>query len=258
MKIRTRPSLRAARAGRAWYDSPWRIIGSAVSAAAAIAVVAVVLALVVVPRVTGGGSLTVLTGSMEPTLRPGDVVVTRGVTGAQVCAEVSVGTIVTFLAAPDDPALITHRVVGKTIGTFDDGTSCRLITQGDANSARDEPVSPEQVRGVFLYALPGLGWARQWVGDNLHLVAVIAVALVVGHSLWSGSRRPRTRVLSVPGAAPATTPSSSAPDPVSERENALRERELALRERELAVRERELDLQTDDTQDPYPFVKNEA
>ncbi len=258
MTTRTR-AVPIPRGRRAWYDSPWRIAGHALSATATIAVVALVLALAVVPRLLGGASLTVLTGSMEPTFRPGDVVVTRGITAQEVCADVAVGTVVTFLPEPGDPSLITHRVVGKTIGTFDDGTSCRLITQGDANSARDAPVSPEQVRGVFLYGLPGLGWVRQWVGQNLTLLAVVGAAALVGYGLWSGSRRPRTRVLSlpVPAAAPAApTPPVAAPG--DEREIDLRERELVLRERELAVRERELALRTAGRPDPSATVTNEA
>jgi signal peptidase len=251
----------SARVRRAWYDSPWRIAGHALSTTCTVALVALVLALAVVPRLAGGASLTVLTGSMEPTLRPGDVVVTRGVTPHEVCTEVAVGTIVTFLPRPDDPALITHRVVGKTIGTFDDGTGCRLITQGDNNSARDEPVSPEQVRGVFLYGLPTVGWARQWVGDHLPVVGVALAVAVLGYGLWSGSRRPRTRVLSVPGIAGGTPPGVH-PEPAAsaatERDRELRERELLLRERELAVRERELTLRSAGTPDPSTPVTSEA
>ena len=118
----------------------------------------------VVPRVLGGDSLTVLSGSMEPTFSPGDVVVVKGVTEAEVCSDVSVGSIVTYFPEPNDPTLITHRVIGKTIGTFEDGTSCRLITQGDANTVVDEPISPAQVRGVFMYGVPGI-WSGAPVGS---------------------------------------------------------------------------------------------
>lgn len=267
----SRSLRRAVRLRPAWYDSPWRIAGHAVSAALTIVVLAAVVALLVVPRVTGGASLTVLTGSMEPSLRPGDVVVTRGIDVDQVCSEVAIGTIVTYLPNPGDPALITHRVVGKTVGTFEDGTSCRLITQGDNNSAVDDPVSPAQVRGVFLYGLPKLGWARQWVGDNVQAVLVAAAVALVGYGLWSTTRRPRTRVLALPGSAPAGAtnptgagggPSPQPPgpwpgDPVSTvREQELRERELAVRERELALREQELALRTEP--DPSHPVTSEA
>lgn len=247
---------------RAWYDSPWRIAGHVLSSTATVLVIGLVVALVVVPRLTGGAALTVLTGSMEPTFRPGDLVVTRGMSPDEVCAQVSVGTVVTFFPEPNDPALITHRVVGKTIGDFDDGTGCRLITQGDNNSATDDPVSPEQVRGVFLYGLPKLGWVRQWVGDHLQVVGLLAAAAVVCYLLWPGSRRSRTRVLSVPGpvqpAPSAPGPAPAPPAVMSDRERDLRERELDLREREIALRERELALRGPAAADPSTPVTSEA
>lgn len=247
---------RTVRIRRSWYDSPWRIAGQAVSAALVVALIALVVAIAVVPRIAGGTSLTVLTGSMEPTFSPGDVVVVSGIDAADVCADVSVGDIVTFMPEPDDPTLITHRVVGKTVGSYDDGTSCRLITQGDANSTVDEPVSPEQVRGVFLYGVPKLGWVRQWAGDHVQVLMIVAAVALVGYGIYATVRRPRTRVVAVTGDADesaATGAAGATPtgptgagasdfraDPAGTRLD-LAERELALRERELDLRERELD-----------------
>ncbi|WP_167456904.1 signal peptidase I [Microbacterium phyllosphaerae] len=231
----------AGRIQKSWYESPWRIARRAVSIAFVVAVIALIAALLVVPRVAGGSSLTVLTGSMEPTLAPGDVAAVRGVAPDQVCTEIGVGDIVTYLPEPGSPALITHRVVGKTVGTFDDGTDCRLITQGDANSAADAPVSPEQVRGAFLYSLPALGWVRQWVSENLMMLGIVLGAGLLGYGLWSTFRRPRTRVIMASGAGGGA--GAAAPAPAAEPSlDDLRVRELDLRERELAVREQELQL----------------
>lgn len=244
---------------RPWYDSPWRIAGRVISSTLTVVVLGLVVALVVVPRLTGGASLTVLTGSMEPTFRPGDLVVVRGVSEDEVCAQVPVGTVVTFQAEPGDPALITHRVVGKTIGTFDDGTSCRLVTQGDNNSATDDPVSPAQVRGVFLYGLPKAGWVRQWVTEHVQIVGLLAAAAVAVYLLWPGSRRSTTRVLSVPpsGVPAAGLPAAPAAPVPDDRERGLRERELDLREREIALRERELVLRAGEPE-PSTSVTSEA
>ncbi|WP_345751538.1 signal peptidase I [Microbacterium rhizophilus] len=223
------------------HDSPWRIAAHAAAVAVGAALLVLVVAILVIPRLAGGTSLTILTGSMEPNLRPGDVVVTRGIDEADVCAGVAIGDIITYLPRPDDPALITHRVIGKTIGTYEDGTDCRLITQGDANSAPDEPVSPAQVRGVFLYGVPQLGWLRNWVADNQ--IAVIIGALVGLGALWiwDGMRPPRTRVITTaaPAAGSTTGPTTAAPL-ADDREYDLRLRELAIREREVAVRETEI------------------
>ena len=221
-----RRAVRAVRAGVT--DTPLRVVAAALSGVVVLVAVGLVVLLAVVPKATGGAALTVLTGSMQPTLRPGDVIVVRGVETADVCGKVSVGDIVTFLPEPDDPSLVTHRVVAKTVGTFDDGTSCRLVTQGDANSATDRPISPAQVRGVLWYGLPRLGWVKQWAVDNPSTLLGITVAAAV--VWWLLPRRRSSRVITVPASAP--TPADRVPS----------ERELALREREVAVREAELEL----------------
>lgn len=210
-----------------------RIAVQLAGAALLTAVLLFAVAVFVVPRVAGGASLTVLTGSMEPSLMPGDVVVTQGVAVDEVCQQVGIGDIVTYLPEPDDPSLITHRVVGKTIGTYDDDTACRLVTQGDNNSSADEPVSPRQVRGRFLYGVPDLGWAREWVNGHRGAV-LLGLLLVIGAvALWDQSRPRRTRLV-VPGAGPARHQDADERD--------LRRRELAVRERDIAVREAELAL----------------
>ncbi|WP_091228167.1 signal peptidase I [Microbacterium sp. 3J1] len=229
---------------KSWYESPWRIAGRAVSLALAVTVLALIAALLVIPRVTGGSSLTVLTGSMEPVLEPGDIVAVRGVAPDAVCAEIGVGDIVTYLPDPGDPTLITHRVVGKTVGTFDDGTDCRLITRGDANSAADPPVSPEQVRGAFLYSLPALGWVRQWATENIIVLGLALGAGLLAYGVWTTFRRPRTRVLMTSGSAgvAAASAPAAAVSAAASASGDLRIRELDLRERELALREEELHL----------------
>ena len=169
----------------------WHIVGRVVSLLVTMALIALVTAVFVAPRLMGGASLTVLTGSMRPTLQPGDVAVVRGIEPSKVCQEIGIGQIVTFMPNPDDASLVTHRVVAKTVGSFDDGTRCRLITQGDANNAADQPVSPVQVRAVFMYAVPWLGWVRQWASDNPIPVFAIAGVAAVGVLIWD-RRRPKT------------------------------------------------------------------
>lgn len=244
MSTRTsRRTVRRAGQRRTWYDSGWRIAGRAVSTALAVVVVALVAALLVVPRVMGGSSLTVLTGSMEPTFTPGDVIVVRGIDSADVCSDVGVGDIVTYMPTPNDPTLITHRVVGMTVGTFEDGTRCRLVMQGDANSAVDEPVSPDQVRGLFLYGVPKLGLFRQWAGDHVSTLLVVGAVVLIGYGVWSALRAPRTRVTAFaePGRVPSGPSSEGTiPNPPDSYPDDLRARELALSERELTLREREL------------------
>ncbi|WP_337004249.1 MULTISPECIES: signal peptidase I [unclassified Microbacterium] len=223
--------------------SIWQSLGAFLGAIAVGIIIVVVAVLFLIPRILGGDSLTVLTGSMEPNLKPGDVVAVRGIAEEDVCADISIGDIVTYFPTPNDPAVITHRVIAKTVGNYDDGTSCRLILQGDANSAQDDPVSPKQVRGVFMYGIPSVGWARSWVEDNKILVFVIFGLLAVG--IYTLDRaRPRTRIRTIAGVPtpPETVSSPTGDNDASSGDASLRLRELDLRERELALREREVAL----------------
>ncbi len=79
---------------RAPRDSALSGVLSVLTTALLVGVLALVAAVVVVPRVLDGAALTVLTGSMEPTYRPGDVIVVKGVTDA--ATEVNPGDAVAF------------------------------------------------------------------------------------------------------------------------------------------------------------------
>ncbi|MCL2653989.1 MAG: signal peptidase I [Propionibacteriaceae bacterium] len=166
------------------------MVASALTTCALFAAVILTVALVVVPKVTGGMSLTVLTGSMRPGINPGDVVVTRGV-DTQQAASLNIGDVITFLPYPDDPTLVTHRIIAKSVGAA--GVS--FITQGDNNNVADSwgPVHDFQVRGNVLYVVPKVGWARQWVGQaGPWLVPGVGVLLIgVGIvSVVTSRRRP--------------------------------------------------------------------
>lgn len=223
-------------------DSPLRVAVAAVGTALTVALVALVVALVVVPVASGGRALTVLTGSMEPVLSPGDVAVVRGVEVADVCTDVRVGQIVSYFPRQNDPELITHRVVGKTVGSFPDGTACRLVTRGDANTAADEPVSPAQLHGVFLYGVPKVGWVLNAAQGHRSAVIGVTVGLAIVAAAWSAIRPPKRRIVTttstqgVAGAGEGESPWAASAEALR-----LKERELDLKARELDLRERELD-----------------
>jgi len=158
------------------------MVVSALTTCALLGAAILTVALVVVPRVTGGMSLTVLTGSMRPGINPGDVVVTRGI-DAQQAASLNIGDVITFLPYPDDPTLVTHRIIGKAVGAS--GTA--FITQGDNNNSVDPwgPVHDFQVRGDVMYVVPKVGWARQWVGQAGPWLVPGAGVVLIGVGLVS-------------------------------------------------------------------------
>ncbi|MBO0920522.1 signal peptidase I [Cellulomonas sp. zg-ZUI222] len=176
-----------------------RRVLSAVATCVLLVALAAAGALAVVPRALGGAALTVLTGSMVPTYQPGDVVVVRGVEDA--ASEVQVGDVVTFQPVSDDPALVTHRVVGKSFTS--DGTT--FVTRGDANTADDDPLVPEQIKGVAVYHVPFVGHVSLWLGGHRGTLVVAVAGALITYSVLMLLRPERARA-PIPGPGPIGRP----------------------------------------------------
>lgn len=163
--------------------------------AAVVVAVALLAVMVLIPRLTGWIPLTVLSGSMEPTIPVGSMVVVERLQGEADVADLEVGDVVTFMPRPNDPTLVTHRVVST--GGKADGTTV-LVTQGDANGAPDpDPVTAEQARGVLRYHVPYAGYLSTVLNLERKQQGVIAVAgllfLYAGVQVVRAVRGPRTK-----------------------------------------------------------------
>ncbi len=153
-------------------------------------VVLVLAATVVIPKIAGGTTYTILTGSMRPGMPPGTMVVDRPVKAD----DVRIGDVITFQLKSGEPTVATHRVVGVNIAM--DGTRS-FTTRGDANNAADtDPVLPVQIKGKRWYAIPFLGLPSLWLGVGTREVIVMAaVVILLGYALISfiGAARDRRR-----------------------------------------------------------------
>lgn len=158
------------------------------------AVGALLLAVVVVPLALGWVPLTVLSGSMEPTVPTGSQVVVAPLEGEADAAGLGTGDVVTFMPRPDDPTLVTHRIVGVAV----DGEGRRsFTTRGDANAAPDaDPVTATQLRGLVKYHVPWAGYAATLLDAEQKRGGVVLVAAALfGYALWQlvGAVRDRGR-----------------------------------------------------------------
>jgi signal peptidase len=147
---------------------------------------AVVLALVTsVPGLAGLRSFNVLSGSMEPSLRTGGVVLDETIRPL----EARPGDIVTFNDPSNRSRLLTHRVRDVTVR---DGRA-HFTTRGDANDVAERWEVPlgEEI-GRVAYHMPYLGYPRQWLAGRagrLAALALVAVwALLALRSIWSTPR----------------------------------------------------------------------
>lgn len=114
------------------------------------------LAAALVPALIGAAPATVISGSMEPVLSPGDVVVMETVDTDAL----RVGDIVSYVPAPEldfgyTGVTTTHRVISLTL---EDGAVTKIQLKGDANPLPDPlPASPEQIQGRMVYSVPFAG-----------------------------------------------------------------------------------------------------
>jgi signal peptidase I len=141
---------------------------------------------ITVPYLFGNKSLTVLSGSMEPNLHVGDVIVVHEISPLTA----RVGDIVTFRDPADVTRLITHRV--RSIQAV--GNTVSFVTKGDANTAVENwKVSADGTIGQVQYRIPRIGYTLAWIRGRLgRLMLVVVPALVLGaweiHRIW----RPRS------------------------------------------------------------------
>ena len=131
------------------------------------------------PNAFHAKSLTVMSGSMEPTIGTGDVVVARQTPPM----DVRVGDIVTFRDPYDHSRLITHRVRQMHV---EDGDVV-FVTRGDANTGEEHWAVPvDGVVGRVAYHIPLLGYFMVWFHSRFGILLLIVVpTLLLGVSeLW--------------------------------------------------------------------------
>ena len=117
--------------------------------AVVVAAAALILA-VALPLAFGDRPHTVLTGSMEPTISPGDVVIDARISPL----DARVGDVVTFRDPEDQSKLITHRV--KRIRRS--GSHLWFVTQGDANNTTEHwRIAANGELGRVVYTIPWIG-----------------------------------------------------------------------------------------------------
>lgn len=128
--------------------------------------------LVVVPRVTGTIPLTVYTGSMEPTVAAGAVVLIEPVDPSTLAP----GDVITYQVAPDVDEYITHRIVSVQPDT----SPPSFVTKGDNNDGADvDPVPVGAVRGKVWIDVPYVGTAQQFVTGRAGIAVLAVVAGVL-------------------------------------------------------------------------------
>jgi signal peptidase I len=150
--------------------------------------------LTVIPRATHGAALTVLTGSMTPTIPVGSVVLDRPVDPGTL----HVGDIATYQKTPGVAEYITHRIVAINTKT----SPVTFTFKGDANRGADlDAVPATAIRGKVWFHVPYLGGIRDALQAK-GAIALCAFALLIGYAIVQAvglirDRRKRTNASDV-------------------------------------------------------------
>jgi signal peptidase len=113
----------------------------------------------------------VLSGSMEPAIPTGSVVVSRPV----AAEDVREGDIILFASVAGN-SLTTHRV----FKVESSGGGPHFVTKGDANKGADiNPVVPDQLLGIIVFSVPYLGYLIAFIRTPFGLVLCILVPVAV-------------------------------------------------------------------------------
>jgi signal peptidase len=158
----------------------------------AASLVALLLA-VALPVLFGCRSMVIMSGSMEPAIPTGSVVVVRRIPAAGI----AVGDVVSFLNPEDPGRTLTHRVQAVA----GEGGRIDVVTRGDANTGTESwSIDAAGAVGRVAFHLPLLGYLLAPLQGKLpRLLLVVSPALLLGASLiaeiWHSPARTRRRSL---------------------------------------------------------------
>jgi signal peptidase I len=119
------------------------------------------------PTMAGYKLMTVLSGSMEPAIHVGDVIIARTASPAD---EIREGDVITYRTRENPNMLITHRVISitKTAGRT------TYLTKGDNNPGADTAgVTPDQLVAMYRWRLPYFGYLVQFIRKPLGIVLFV-------------------------------------------------------------------------------------
>ena len=151
--------------GKALKIIYWVVIGF-------IILVALLLIISTFPITGNYKVMTVISGSMEPTIKIGSVVVVKPE------SDYKVGDIITFGPASKTKAPTTHRIFDIKVV---DGNPV-YITKGDANNGPDaKEIQKKDIIGKVLFSVPYVGYAVDFAKKPIGfaLIIIVPAALII-------------------------------------------------------------------------------
>lgn len=115
------------------------------------------------PTINGYAYLEVISGSMEPKINIGDIVIIDTKVN-----NYKVKDIVTFKDI--NGSFVTHRII--------DIKDNEIITQGDANNTVDDSITKDQIVGRYISKIDGLGALIKSFKNPLILIMILVIGII--------------------------------------------------------------------------------
>ena len=125
------------------------------------------------PSVFGYSIFRVSSGSMEPELMVGDIILDKTVNNPE---DLKVGDVITFKSSDYGDLLVTHKVIKAP---YEENGKLMLQTKGIANEVEDKPISVDNVKGIMICKVDYLDTVYNVFLSPWGLLILIALIVII-------------------------------------------------------------------------------
>lgn len=125
------------------------------------------------PSVFGYSIYRVSSGSMEPELMVGDIILDKEVENPQ---ELKVGDVITFYSKDYGDLIVTHKIIKAP---YEENGKLMLQTKGVANDVADNPISLDNVKGIMICKVDYLDKVYNIFLSPWGLLILIALIVII-------------------------------------------------------------------------------
>lgn len=125
------------------------------------------------PSVFGYSIFRVSSGSMEPELMVGDIILDKTVDNPE---DLKVGDVITFKSSDYGDLLVTHKVIKAP---YEENGKLMLQTKGIANEVEDKPISVDNVKGIMICKVDYLDTVYNVFLSPWGLLILIALIVII-------------------------------------------------------------------------------
>lgn len=125
------------------------------------------------PSVFGYSIFRVSSGSMEPELKVGDIILDKAVANPE---DLKVGDVITFKSNDYGDKLVTHKIIKAP---YEENGMIMLQTKGVANEVADKPISTDNVKGIMICKVDYLDTVYNIFLSPWGLLILIALIVII-------------------------------------------------------------------------------